>query len=60
MSNECYHCPVKQECFYPFKPCDCVHQRKFWSKEEAEEILARTSDDFMRRAISEELAEGKS
>ncbi len=31
--SDCNYCPVEQDCHYPFKPCDCVHQRKFWDKE---------------------------
>lgn len=32
MSN-CEVCPVEKDCHYLYKPCDCVHQRKFWSLE---------------------------
>ena len=27
---DCERCPVEQDCQYPYKPCDCVLQRKFW------------------------------
>ena len=29
--SDCTFCPVEKDCFYPYKPTDCVHQRKFWS-----------------------------
>ena len=29
--NECYRCEIEKECHYPFKVCDCVSQRKFWT-----------------------------
>lgn len=32
MSNDCFTCPVEKECGYEYKPCDCVHQRKFKHK----------------------------
>jgi hypothetical protein len=25
----CACCPVEKQCDYEYKPCDCVHQRKF-------------------------------
>lgn len=31
--SDCTYCPVEKDCYYPYKPTDCVHQRKFWSKE---------------------------
>ncbi len=31
MSN-CDRCPVEKICHYPYKPCDCVLQRKFWDE----------------------------
>jgi hypothetical protein len=30
--NDCNYCPVEKECFYPYKVCDCVLQRKFTPK----------------------------
>lgn len=27
--SDCQHCPVEKSCDYEYKPCDCVHQRKF-------------------------------
>lgn len=27
--SDCQCCPVETECGYEYKPCDCVHQRKF-------------------------------
>jgi hypothetical protein len=30
--NDCIRCKVEKECYYPYKVCDCVHQRKFWDK----------------------------
>ncbi len=33
MDNDCLNCPVKGNCHYPFRPCACVGQRKFWSAE---------------------------
>jgi hypothetical protein len=35
LMSDCQLCPVEPECHYPYKPCDCVHQRKFWSAERA-------------------------
>ena len=35
--NDCIHCPSEDICHYPYKVCDCVHQRKFMSKEDREE-----------------------
>jgi hypothetical protein len=35
--SDCDNCIVEKECYYPYKPCECVHQRKFWSKERKEE-----------------------
>lgn len=32
--SSCPTCPVKDDCYYWFKPCDCVHQRKFMTREE--------------------------
>lgn len=29
--NDCFRCPVEKQCHYPFKVCDCVGQRKFWT-----------------------------
>ena len=29
--NDCYRCPVDKQCYYPFKVCHCVGQRKFWT-----------------------------
>lgn len=31
--SDCQLCPVETACHYPYKPCDCVHQRKFWTAE---------------------------
>jgi hypothetical protein len=28
--SDCQNCDVETVCFYPFKPCDCFNQRKFW------------------------------
>jgi len=36
MSNSCKFCPVEKDCYYPYKPCECVLQRKFWNKERRE------------------------
>lgn len=36
MSNSCNFCPVEKDCYYPYKPCECVLQRKFWNKERRE------------------------
>lgn len=38
--SDCNYCPVEKECHYPYKPCDCVHQRKFWNKERRQEYDA--------------------
>src|ERR1035437_2945388 len=27
--KDCNYCPVQKECYYPYKVCDCVLQRKF-------------------------------
>lgn len=27
--SDCPCCPVEKQCDYKYKPCDCVHQRKF-------------------------------
>ena len=27
--SDCELCPVEEKCGYEFKPCDCVHRRKF-------------------------------
>lgn len=35
--SDCNYCEVEKDCHYPFKPCDCVHQRKFWDKERRDE-----------------------
>lgn len=35
--SDCTNCPVEKECHYPYKPCDCIHQRKFWNKDRREE-----------------------
>jgi len=37
MSN-CANCGVEALCHYPYKPCDCVLQRKFMSAEERAEF----------------------
>ena len=29
--NDCYRCEAEKQCYYPFKVCDCVGQRKFWT-----------------------------
>lgn len=31
--SDCETCPVEKACRYPFKPTDCVGQRKFWTPE---------------------------
>lgn len=31
--GRCETCSVAAECYYPYKPCDCVQQRKFWNAE---------------------------
>lgn len=31
--SDCQFCPVESECGYEYKPCDCVHQRKFKPKQ---------------------------
>lgn len=36
--SDCEYCPVEKDCHYPYKPCDCVGQRKFWSSEKAESV----------------------
>ncbi len=42
--SDCNYCPVEKECHYPYKPCDCVHQRKFWSEERREEYDAAENE----------------
>lgn len=32
--SDCTSCPVAAECHYPFKPCDCFEQRKFWTAQQ--------------------------
>lgn len=27
--SDCDYCKLKDICIYEYKPCDCVHQRKF-------------------------------
>lgn len=36
--SDCQNCGIEKACRYPYKPCDCVHQRKYWSKERREEF----------------------
>lgn len=31
--SDCEYCPVEAGCHYPYKPCECVLQRKFWTAE---------------------------
>ncbi len=31
--SDCDYCRVEMDCHYPHKPCDCVHQEKFWDAE---------------------------
>ncbi len=31
--SDCNSCPVETICGYQYKPCDCVHQRKFRLRE---------------------------
>ena len=31
--TDCERCPVERDCQYPYKPCACVLQRKFWDAE---------------------------
>lgn len=37
MNNDCLLCPAEKDCHYPYKPCTCVHQRKFWDFEKRKE-----------------------
>ncbi len=30
---DCDTCPAERDCQYPYKPCDCVLQGKFWDAE---------------------------
>jgi len=30
--SDCTYCEVEKDCAYEYKPCDCVHQRKFKAK----------------------------
>lgn len=31
--SDCEHCPVERLCHYPYKPCECFDQRKFWDEQ---------------------------
>lgn len=31
--GDCEFCHLEKDCHYPFKPTECVMQRKFWSVE---------------------------
>lgn len=48
--SDCASCPVERECFYPYKPCDCVHQRKFWDEDRRKEWEARRVEDANKAA----------
>ena len=39
--SDCYICPVEKDCFYEYKPCDCVHQRKFKSKTKKDSVIVK-------------------
>lgn len=58
--SDCALCPVEPECHYPYKPCECVHQRKFWSErrhaEWLEQQTAKVIDEAAAR-ISSSIAE---
>ena len=30
--SDCQTCPIEPICHYPYKPCECVQQRKFWDE----------------------------
>ena len=38
--SDCQVCPVNNDCYYPYKPCDCVNQRKFFTKRDRERFDA--------------------
>jgi len=50
LMSDCYFCPVESECHYPFKPCECVHQRKFWSEKRHAEYLERKTAEAIEEA----------
>ena len=37
---DCETCPSEPECHYPYKPCECVSQRKFWDADRRAEFDA--------------------
>jgi len=56
--SDCNYCSVEKECHYPYKPCDCVHQRKFWSKERREEYDASENLKLNKAHVSGQLPFG--
>ena len=36
--SSCNHCELEKDCHYPYKPCDCVHHRKFWDEQRRKEF----------------------
>jgi hypothetical protein len=52
--SDCQSCPVEKDCHYFAKPCDCVHQRKFWTAERAEEFYKNNPDMRPRPAVEGE------
>lgn len=50
--NDCAVCPVEKECYYKYKPCECVSQRKFKSKNDPEAKQGLTIvDDLMPMSV---------
>ena len=43
--SDCKFCPIEKECHYPFKPCDCVHQRKYWDINRRAEYNRKEDED---------------
>lgn len=50
--SDCQFCPVESECHYPYKPTECVQQRKFWSKEQSELSRLREQNAELAEALS--------
>lgn len=47
--SDCMFCEIEDECGYEYKPCDCVHQRKF--KPKPEHLSRIDGDRAMDRAV---------
>jgi hypothetical protein len=44
-NGRCESCPVYEDCYYPYKPTECVAQRKFWSISQRQEYEQRKAEE---------------